>query len=73
MGTVTPAGQVTVPPSRSITKRSLGKWPFGAGGGWHLLPLWMPAPSSRSEELAGAVGGIAVDRRPGLAAEPVPS
>ena len=38
-GTVTPAGQVTVLPSRSIAKRSLGKRPFTAAGGWHLMPL----------------------------------
>ena len=33
MGTVTPAGQVTVLPSRSMVKRSLGKQPLTAAGG----------------------------------------
>jgi hypothetical protein len=47
MGTVTPAGQVTVAASRSMSKRSLGKWPLTPGGGWHLMPQKMPAsPSS---------------------------
>ena len=43
--TVTPAGQVTVPLSRSMSKRSLVKRPPGAAGGWvrhlELMRFWL--------------------------------
>ncbi len=45
MAAVMPAGQVTVPARRSMPKRSLGKWPLGAGGGWTLMPACRPASS----------------------------
>jgi len=48
MGMVMPAGQVTVPACRSMPKRSLGKWPFGAGGGCTLMPARRPASSTLS-------------------------
>ncbi len=45
------------------TEVVLGEWPFGAGGGSTLMSAWRPALFHLLEELAGSVGGIAVDRR----------
>ncbi len=44
-GAVSPAGQVTLPASRSMTKSDLLKRPSGAVGGWTLTRSVAPAPS----------------------------
>ena len=50
IGTLRLAGQVTVPASRSIRKRSLGKCPWGAVGAATLViavtPRWARSASS---------------------------
>src|SRR5674476_892397 len=48
MGTVTSAGQVTVPAPRSIVNRSLGNRPPGATGGCTFVRMSAPAASSLS-------------------------
>ena len=46
-----------------MTKRSLGKWPFGAGGGCTLMPACQAGLFHRFQELTRTVSGITVNRR----------
>ncbi len=63
--TVTAAGQVTVSSARLIWKRSLVNSPPSGDGCWVSQRASMPLTARWFQELAGAVGGVAVhDRLP---------
>ena len=59
MVAVWPAGQVTVPASRSMVNSSLLKYPFGAADGWAGAVSSTPSSARLASILAAAVVGVA--------------